>query len=263
MPQPSGTGTAPPLPTITGLDTPTVVTNSGKHALEWWQIPLMALGCAFIFLVIVWLFRRRARKARAKRTAAFAFAQGGVPPSTGTSWWWRLKRAIVWGRSTSPSTTRRNVLVRNSPPHPATAPLGGRGGGGGWKWRLVRWGEKLFGHRKSQRVFYDTQSQPQRTYKISEPFGMTRNAESMRLQRLRAAEEARRGEEDYDMLLGQYDYPRPGDGEGAPAATSDSAMKKGNNWNRSGDSLMSAPSIYSLMTGMPRKGPDPRIPVKR
>ncbi|KAG9221990.1 hypothetical protein CCMSSC00406_0009198 [Pleurotus cornucopiae] len=37
-----------------------------------------------------------------------------------------------------PSTTRHNVIVRHSPPHPATAPLGGRGGGGGWKWRLVR-----------------------------------------------------------------------------------------------------------------------------
>ncbi|KAF4562944.1 hypothetical protein EYR36_003377 [Pleurotus pulmonarius] len=267
VPQPSGTGTAPPLPTVTGLDTPTVVTNSGKRGLEWWQILLMALGCAFIFLVFVWLFRRRARKARAKRTAAFAFAQGAVPPSTGAGWWWRLKRAIVWGRSASPSTARRNVLVRNSPPHPATAPSGGRSGGGGdWKWWLVRWGEKLFGHRKSQRVFHNTQPQPQRIYKISEPFGMMHDAESMRLQRLRAAEEARRGEEDYDMLLGQYDYPRPGDG-GDGGAVGDSvakmAKKGGDNWNRSRDSLMSAPSIYSQMTGMPRKGPDPRIPVKR
>ncbi|KAF9487988.1 hypothetical protein BDN71DRAFT_547912 [Pleurotus eryngii] len=263
VPQPSGTNTASPLPTITGLDTPTVINNSGRRALEWWQILLMALGCAFIFLVIVWLFRRQARKAREKRTAAFAFVQGGVPPSTGTSWWWRLKRAIVWGHGASPSTTQRNVLIRNSPPHPVTAPSGGSGGG--WKWRLVRWGEKLFGHRRSQRVFYGAQSQPQRTYKISEPFGMTRDVESMRLQRLRAAEEARRGEDDYDMLLGQYDYPRPGDGDGAPAAMNDSVtqtMKKGNNWNRSRDSLMSAPSIYSQMTGMPRKGPDPRIPVK-
>ncbi|KAF7429016.1 hypothetical protein PC9H_008254 [Pleurotus ostreatus] len=32
VPQHAGTGTAPPLPTITGLDTPTVVTNSGVVA---------------------------------------------------------------------------------------------------------------------------------------------------------------------------------------------------------------------------------------
>ncbi|KAF9492450.1 hypothetical protein BDN71DRAFT_1483789 [Pleurotus eryngii] len=213
VPQPSGTNTAYPLPTITGLDTPTIINNSGRRVLEWWQILLMALGCAFIFLVIVWLFRWRARKARAKRTAAFAFVQGGVPPSA------------------------------------ATAPSGGSGGG--WKWRLVRWGEKLFGHRKSQP---DLQNQR----------AVRDDPESMRLQRLRAAEEARRGEDDYDMLLGQYDYPRPGDGDGAPAATNDSAtqtMKKENNWNRRRDSLLSAPSIYLQMTGMPRKGPDPRIPV--
>ncbi|KAF9493142.1 hypothetical protein BDN71DRAFT_1508856 [Pleurotus eryngii] len=128
MPQPSGTGTAPPLPTITGLDMPTVVMNLGKRALEWWQILLMALGCAFIFLIIVWLFRRRARST--------------------------LRRLLL-----RPLMAQRNVLIRNSPPHPATAPLGGRGGGGGWKWQ--------FGHRKSQRVFYDTQSLPQRTYKIT------------------------------------------------------------------------------------------------
>jgi len=32
----------------------------------------MALGCAFIFVVFMWLWRRRARKQRAKRTALFA-----------------------------------------------------------------------------------------------------------------------------------------------------------------------------------------------
>lgn len=128
---------------------------------------------------------------------------------------------------------------------------------------MVRWGEKFFGHRKSQHVFHNTQPQSQRIYRIS--FGMMHDAELMKLQRLCAAEEARRGEEDYDVLLGQYDYPHPGDG--APATMGDSMAKmakKGgrDDCKRSRDSLMSTPSIYPQMTGVPRKGPNPRIPVK-
>ena len=62
----------------------------------------MALGCAFIFVVILMCWRRRARKRRAAATANFAAAK-------------RLNHT------------------------------------GSWRYRLARFGERLFGHRKGQR----------------------------------------------------------------------------------------------------------------
>ncbi|KAJ3834735.1 hypothetical protein F5878DRAFT_695169 [Lentinula raphanica] len=73
VPQTSGTS-ATPLPSITGLTQPTVVTQSSSTRLQWWEILLMALGCTSIFLAVVWCWRR-ARKQRAKRTQAFAQAK--------------------------------------------------------------------------------------------------------------------------------------------------------------------------------------------
>ncbi|KAL1681107.1 insulin-like growth factor binding protein [Schizophyllum commune] len=69
---PTGTGTGS-TPTVSGIDSPTVITSKDK--LEWWQILLMALGCAFIFMVVLMLWRRHARKRRAKLTAKFASAK--------------------------------------------------------------------------------------------------------------------------------------------------------------------------------------------
>ena len=49
----------------------------------------MALGCAFIFVVILMLWRRRARKQRAKQTAMFASAK---QLDGGNGWRWRLEQ---------------------------------------------------------------------------------------------------------------------------------------------------------------------------
>ena len=103
VPSPSGTSSEPPLPSISGLDQPANVTKNSTRPLAWWEILLMALGCAFIFVVILMLWRRHARKKRAQATAVFASAK-------------RLDR-------------------------PA-----------GWRWRLIRFGEKLFGHKRSRLV---------------------------------------------------------------------------------------------------------------
>jgi hypothetical protein len=65
----------PPLPTITGISEP-APKEGGKMKLEWWQILLMALGCAFIFVVFLWCFRRRMRKQRKARTEMFAKGKG-------------------------------------------------------------------------------------------------------------------------------------------------------------------------------------------
>ncbi|KAH8834864.1 growth factor receptor domain-containing protein [Flagelloscypha sp. PMI_526] len=59
VPQASGTSSGSPLPSITAR-------------LEWWQILLMALGCAFIFVVIVLIWRRRMRRKRQWETKVFA-----------------------------------------------------------------------------------------------------------------------------------------------------------------------------------------------
>lgn len=88
--QPSGTTNAPPLPSISGLNNPTVITTSSRFA--WWQILLMALGCAFIILIIIWLFRRHQRKQRAKKAAQFAKGLNPSAKKEKTGWRWKLLR---------------------------------------------------------------------------------------------------------------------------------------------------------------------------
>ena len=61
-------GTASPSPS--GLTEPTKIPSNLK--LTWWQILLMTLGCAFILLILLWFWRRRARKHREKKTQTFA-----------------------------------------------------------------------------------------------------------------------------------------------------------------------------------------------
>ena len=64
---PTPSGTAAPLPTVSGLDTPTVK----KFKLEWWQILLMVLGCLFIFCLIFWFFWRRYKKKREEKASIY------------------------------------------------------------------------------------------------------------------------------------------------------------------------------------------------
>ncbi len=182
-----------PVPSITGLSDPTVVSTT-TNKLTWWQILLMALGCAFIFLVIVYCWRRRARKQRAKRTALFASAK---------------------------------KLDRSS----------------NWRWRLVRFGEKLFGHRRSHRA--------------------QRSDEEIKLVQLRDAEEARHHDE-INKLIGSYAYPT----HDVSRKTSSSAVRSRNPsrvGHRTPDdsSRLSGPSIYSQVTGAPRRTPEVRQPVKK
>ncbi|KAF8067687.1 TNFR/NGFR cysteine-rich region family protein [Lyophyllum atratum] len=199
VPEPSGTSTPAPLPTITGINTPTV---PRKRSLEWWQILLMALGCAFIFLVVIWLCRRRSRKQRAKKTAMFATIPGY-------------------------NRTRKS----------------------GWRWRLLRFGEKLFGHRRSRKA----------------AMVMPEENEAMKLTKLRAAEEARH-EEDMVRLIGDYQYPSRSPSPAGPSHyyhTHKDRLAPGDRRSADAASLQSAPSIYSQMTGVPRRTPEPRQPLRK
>lgn len=169
----------------------------------------MALGCAFIFVVILMLWRRHARKRRAKATAMFATAK-------------QLDRP------------------------------------GGWRWRLMRFGERLFGHNRSRRA-------------------PTPDAEPVRMEKLRAAEEARytddpdaRYSRDMDKLLNAYDYSRAGSSRGPSPLPSlrdyphaPVARRPGEHAaHRFSAASLSNDSLYSHVTGLPRAGPTPRQPVR-
>ncbi|KAI9462527.1 insulin-like growth factor binding protein [Russula earlei] len=94
VPQVSGTSVPIPLPSITGIDAPAVINAGGGRRLAWWEILLMTLGCIFIFLCVLALFRRRMRAKRAKRTAAFAAAKNIDERGVG----WREKLGTLFSR---------------------------------------------------------------------------------------------------------------------------------------------------------------------
>lgn len=159
----------------------------------------MALGCAFIFVVILMLWRRHARKRRAKATALFATAK-------------RLDRPL------------------------------------GWRGRLVRFGERLFGHR--------TRTAPVPV--------QSAGGEQYRMEKLRAAEDARHSR-DMDKLLHAYEYSRAGSSRGPSPLPSlrdyDRELAAGR--QRASDAaLADGESLYSRVTGLPRAGPQPRQPIR-
>lgn len=106
---PSSSGSSP-LPTISGISTPTSTTT---QPLAWWEILLMTLGCAFIFVAFLYCWRRRARKQRAKETAAFASAKALNDKS---NWRQRLMRFRAWlfGHSSNqPHRTSEEIALWN------------------------------------------------------------------------------------------------------------------------------------------------------
>ncbi|KIL68473.1 hypothetical protein M378DRAFT_190887 [Amanita muscaria Koide BX008] len=109
VPKSSGTSGTPggPLPTISGLTQPVPAATKGS-TLAWWQILLMAFGCAFICLILLLLWRRRARRNRAQRTAMFARSKG----MDGKWWWgtgWRA-RFVALFRGERPKSKRQESV---------------------------------------------------------------------------------------------------------------------------------------------------------
>ena len=180
VPSSSSSGSSP-LPSISGISTPTSTTT---QPLSWWEILLMALGCAFIFVAFLYCWRRRARKQRAKETAAFASAK---------------------------------ALNHKS----------------NWRLRLMRFGEKLFGHSPSQ-------PRP--------------DSEEIALWKLRAAEEARHNRE-LEKLIEAHGFSRAG-------SPHESKRLDPQDYESYRSQRLSGASMYSELTGMPQRGPEPRQPVK-
>jgi hypothetical protein len=190
---PTNTGTASPLPSITGLSDPTTV-GSKRSPLEWWQILLMALGCAFILLVVLMWWRRRARKQRAKRTAMFAKA--------------------------------KNLR-------------------GGWRQRLVRFGEKFFGHSaRGRAAVLPVHHDPDR--------------EDIKLRSLRDAESARHQRE-VDSFIDAYGYSE----SSSSRTPSPLPSLHGKKATAHSPNKLATHSLYSEVTGKPRQTALPRQPVKK
>jgi len=227
VPTASGTGSATPLPTITGLGDPIVIQKRG--GLAWWQILLMALGCAFIFLMFIMCCRRRAKKQRAKKTAKFATAK-------------RLEKSSSW------------------------------------KWRLVRFGERFFGHKTRLRkvepdvlpVAYNHHNHHQyETSPASRPHSVISNYQDIKLKDLKTGTSAssedkkkkRETEYDADKFIDAYNYSTYSRSTRTPSTLPDldGPLYK----ERQKQRRVEQESLYAEVTGKQRLTPEPRQPLKR
>ncbi|KAF8228601.1 hypothetical protein L208DRAFT_1453265 [Tricholoma matsutake] len=198
---PTTSGNAPPLPSITGLSNPTVVVT-GRRPLAWWEILLMALGCAFVFLMVLLCWRRRAKNQRAKRTAMFAEA--------------------------------KNLQ------------------GKGWRERLVRFGERFFGHSAKGRA-------------AVLPVHHNPRGEDTKLQNLKDAEDARH-ERQVESFIDAYGYSRYPESRSSRNPSTLPSLREYHGKNpsiRNPNRLSSGLSLYSEVTGKPRQAAEPRQPVKK
>ncbi|KAJ7056178.1 TNFR/NGFR cysteine-rich region family protein [Mycena amicta] len=184
------TASGSPLPFPSATGLNTPTKSSGPRRLEWWEILLMALGCAFIFLVIVWLWRRRSRKQRKPQTQPHQ---------------WRIFKL-------QPGHNHHHHHHQ-----------------GGWRWRLLRFGEKLFGHRRSERAFPTPMN-------ISRPMDLELGAGA-----------------------GVKTHPQRREKRGREAYHAQDRHLLSPTTSRS-LSDHSAPSIYSQVTGIPPRMPEPRQP---
>jgi len=182
----------------------------------------MTLGCAFIFLVILWFFRRRAQKQRAKRTAIFASTKG----------------------------------------------IGGSKGY--WRRKVVPFGEKLLGHISSARHDTDLKS---KIVMLPSTLRVEPEGEAIKLKMLRAAEEATQCpgqkdvEEDVATLGLIRSHAKPATPKATQIHTRLHRVSPVNEHRFSGSAssdrtVVSEPSLYSQMTGVPRKTPEPRRPMR-
>jgi len=219
------------LPSITGINTP-APTKSDSNRLQWWQILLMTLGCAFIFLVFLICWRRRARKQRANKTKQFAIAK-------------KLD------------------------------------GTGDWRQRLIRFGERLFGHTPKNKLA------GHHTY-TADPQGYPRDTKNGDIM-LRDLEEQRKyrdnlkrpttyhDDDDFDGIVGAYQYEpsirsTPSEysryyrhqSHNNPAAELEREYSRLRQQKSREDLLgsLASRSIYSQVTGVNKKAPEPRSAVK-
>lgn len=231
VPEPSGTASVPPLPSITGINTP-APTKSGSNRLQWWQILLMTLGCAFIFMVFLICWRRRARKQRANKTKQFATAK-------------KLDDA------------------------------------GSWRQRLIRFGERLFGHTPKNRLAgHHVYAAEPRGYPGDTKRGDFALQDLEEQRRWRDDPErlpAYHNDDDIDGIVDAYEYEQsvrshPSEysrfyhrqSHNNPSAELEREYSRLRQQKLREDILesLASRSIYSQVTGTTKKAPEPRMPVR-
>ncbi|KAJ6532610.1 hypothetical protein B0H19DRAFT_1188013 [Mycena capillaripes] len=134
-----------------------------------------------------------------------------------------------------------------------------------WRWRLLRFGERFFGHKASRRA-----SPP--------PPITTEDVESevIKLRKMRSAEEALHHlEMEKLQLFGAYEYSHAGSVRSSSAPSSCSSHshapstlpwldgRRESDHHTSIAEQVSRASIYSQVTGEPRTAPEPRQPVNK
>ena len=201
------------VPGATGL--PTVIND--RRSLAWWEILLMALGCAFIFILILMLWRRRARKQRAKQTAMFASAK-------------RLD------------------------------------GGNGWRWRLERLRERLFGKKMGPyhtdvlpMAYHDDPRRSDVSSHSRIPVSSNRDYQVKKLRDMEESVNRHTTADDFDEFIGHYEDTMHSRSSGTPSTLSliDDHYPVHNPRRIERDSL------YSEVTGSQRHTPEPRQPLRR
>ncbi|KAF8621245.1 hypothetical protein AX15_007955 [Amanita polypyramis BW_CC] len=123
-----------------------------------------------------------------------------------------------------------------------------------WRWRLIRFGERFFGHSKSREGVIRLPTEHE--------------SETIKLAKLKAAEEARPSSDSGKYPLQDEDMANLSRSHRYSKAPSLRRSRYGSHFDRiyADDdrpiSSHNAPSIYSQTTGTPRRGPDPRQPVR-
>jgi hypothetical protein len=122
-----------------------------------------------------------------------------------------------------------------------------------WRWRLVRFGEKLFGHNASRRA----------ELPIHHHRRFSQGSEELKLRSLRDAEDARH-EREMEKFIDAYDYSKAESRSSQVPSTLPSLNgHRSKNSNSHDLNRLSGHSLYSEVTGKPRQVAEPRQPIKR
>lgn len=240
---PSSSGSPAAMPSITGLSNPTIELT-GRRALAWWEILLMALGCAFIFVIVLMLWRRKARKQRAKATMMFAHTKRLDGMHKG--WRWRVKRFFGGGRGRKeegevlPVAYNHHELQQHTP-RPVSLVSAAD----------VRTGKKEMEDAKLRLISMDRKK-------------MDALRAGLKAQTPRKTKSQKR--ETLDDVIDAYDYYH-----GSSRATSTLAPSRsskapsalpGLDDNYRGGRRIERDSVFSQLMGVPRRTAEPRQPVK-
>lgn len=233
--------------------------QNGGFKPEWWQILLMVLGALFIIALCVICWRRRARKKRAKRTEEFKA---------------NLENRGLW------SKLWRNpfsIFKRKKKDNRARDLEGARSSAGDWRTSASRTDEdrktwitmkesalrrpSITGRTMSDRYTYDSRAERSE--------GRTQRTKD---QPMYFQPRSQYGESQFGQEIEEEDYRSNGSySYRAPSSRQDRAPGTQQSSSREQDRLYAelmhdqasrgpSPSVYSQVTGQPRRRDEPKLP---